>query len=326
MIQVRTSSNELLILNDKPMGKGGEGGVYRILTPLKYRDCCVKLYAQPKSEIQKKIDFMVKYPPDFLRQNLKICWPQSLVFDANQANKFLGFLMPMAFPASCSLQTLLVSGHRLDWSQKFNRDTSKGFNNCIALAKNVALVTYVLHQMGDELNRDSGYVIGDLKPDNIMVNENGQVSLIDVDSIQINARNVVFPVSAFSPDYSSPELSTKGNSQPIQTSSDNFTLAIILYRIIVGIHPFMGTVRHRNGFAVQDAIAGGYYVHGRRKNDFEVIPPIHNRLMMAGREVREYFRYALDEGIFNPSIRPSASGWSKMLHEELHSNKFANRA
>jgi DNA-binding helix-hairpin-helix protein with protein kinase domain len=151
------------------------------------------------------------------------------------------------------------------------------------------------------------------------------VSLIDVDSIQINARNVVFPVSAFSPDYSSPELSTKGNSQPIQTSSDNFTLAIILYRIIVGIHPFMGTVRHRNGLAVQDAIAGGYYVHGRRKNDFEVIPPIHNRLMMAGREVREYFRYALDEGIFNPSIRPSASGWSKMLHEELHSNKFANR-
>lgn len=325
MRQVRTANNELLTLNDKPMGKGGEGGVYRILSPLNYRHSCVKIYENPKAELHRKIDFMVRNPPEFLRENLKICWPQNLVFDQYQTNKFLGFIMPVAFPNSCQLQTLLVSGHRLDWSKKFDRDTREGFRNCIALAKNISLTLYHIHHIGNEINRGSGYVVGDLKPENIMVNEFAQVSFIDMDSIQINARQLFYQVSAYTPEYASPELIKISNDTPSHMASDNFSLAVILYRVIVGIHPFMGTIRNKKGLPLQEAIAGGYYVHGRRKDDFEVIATIHNRLMMASREVREFFRYALDDGLLNPSIRPSASAWAEMLHGELHSNRFVSK-
>lgn len=322
MRQVRTANNELLILNDKHMGKGGEGSVYRILSPLNYRNSCVKIYENPKTELHRKIDFMVRNPPEFLRENLKICWPQNLVFDQYQTNKFLGFVMPVAFPASCQLQTLLVSGHRIDWNSKFNRDTREGFRNSIALAKNIALTLYRIHLIGNKINRGSGYVVGDLKPENIMVNEFSQVSLIDTDSIQINARNLFYPVTAYTPEYASPELIKISNNTPSQMASDNFSLAIILYRVIVGVHPFMGTIRNRKGLSLDEAIAGGYYVHGRRKGDFEVIAPIHNRLIMVSKEVREFFRLALDEGLLNPNNRPSASDWAEMLHGELHSNRF----
>lgn len=233
--------------------------------------------------------------------------------------------MPVSFPASCQLHTLLAAGHRLDWNSKFHRDTRQGFRNCIALAKNIALTLYRIHLIGDKINRGSGYVVGDLKPENIMVNEFSQVSLIDTDSIQINARNLFYPVTAYTPEYSSPELIKISNNTPSQMASDNFSLAIILYRVIVGIHPFMGTIRNKKGLALQEAIAGGYYVHGRRKGDFEVIAPIHNRLIMVSKEVREFFRLALDEGLLNPSNRPSASDWAEMLHGELHSNRFVTR-
>lgn len=322
MQQVRTANNELLTLNDKPMGQGGEGGVYRILHPLSYRYSCVKIYANPKIELYKKLDFMIRNPPEFLGENLKICWPQNLVFDPYQTNKFLGFVMPVAFPASCQLQTLLVSGHRLDWSKKFDRNTRSGFRNTLALAKNIALTLYRIHLIGNKIHLGSGYVVGDLKPENIMVNEFSQVSLIDIDSIQINARQLFYPVTAYTPEYASPELIKISNNTPSQMASDNFSLAVILYRILIGIHPFMGTIRNKKGLPLQEAIAGGYYVHGRRKGDFEVIAPIHNRVIMLSKEVREFFRYALDDGLFNPSNRPAASAWAEMLHGELHSNRF----
>lgn len=326
MIHVRTSAGETLILNGKPLGKGGEGGVYRILSPLKYQHYCAKIYAEPKLIHQQKIDFMIGHPPDCLRQNLKMCWPTALIFDQSQPNKFLGYIMPMAFPASCSLQTLLTSGHRVEWSPKFNRDVSQGFRNSLSVAKNVALLVYLLHEIGDELNRGSGYVIGDLKPDNIMINANAQVSLIDMDSIQINARGMLYTISALSPEYSSPELVSQGTKSPMTTASDNFTLAIILYRILTGVHPFMGSVRGRSGMTLDESIKKGYYVFGQRAGEFEAIPSIHHRLNMASREVREFFRFALDAGLNHPANRPTASQWAQLLHEELRTNRFANLA
>ncbi len=86
----------------------------------------------------------------------------------------------------------------------------------------------------------------------------------------------------------------------------------------------MGSVRGKSGLTLDEAIAGGYYVHGRRGGDFEVIPPIHYRLNMSSREMREFFRFSLDEGLRNPASRPSASQWSQLLHEELRTNRFAN--
>ena len=142
MMYVITTKGEKLNLEQKPLGKGGEGEVYRLINPpAQYRDCCVKIYRNPKQEVREKIEFMIQNPvelPSNLRQHIRVCTPLALIFDhLNQS--FKGYIMPLAFADSCSLQKLLTRPQKVSWQWKYDLDTPEGFKRRLGLCQNIAL-------------------------------------------------------------------------------------------------------------------------------------------------------------------------------------------
>src|SRR5690606_32507156 len=102
-----------------------------------------------------------------------------------QGRQFAGFLMPLAHSQSISLYQLCTPRLRSStknkdvWAQKFDRSTGPGILARLKLCVNIAVAIHTIHKRNN-------YVIVDLKPQNILVSPAGKISLIDLDSIQIN--------------------------------------------------------------------------------------------------------------------------------------------
>mgnify|MGYP000529451016 CR=1 FL=1 len=330
MIQVKTSNGVLLILEERPLGKGGEATVHRIINaPPQYKNCCIKIYNNPKPEIKEKIEFIVKNPIT-VQHNLvgflRICTPKEFILDS-QNRAFKGYIMPLAFDGSYTLQKLLTRPKTISWHKEYDLNTANGFRRNLGLCLNIALITYLVHTAGLMLNKNSGgYVLVDMKPENIMVTKDAQVSLIDFDSIQVNVTGKkVFPASVRSPEYASPEVLKHNNQQPLHYTSDNFTLALILYKVMCGLNPYAGSLKGAGGTETAQAILGGFYPHGKRRSSFISIPKQHERVNLLSEKIRKAFEQTLSESIEFPLKRASAQDWGIMLAEELKSNDYANK-
>ncbi|MEH2179123.1 hypothetical protein [Nostoc sp.] len=103
-------------------------------------------------------------------------------------------------------------------SRKFNVDWR--FFHTTAL--NIASIIEAIHI--------SGYVLGDIKPQNIFVNDRALPSIIDTDSFQVRnpKNNKVYRCLVGSEDFTPPELIDKDFSSIDQTEvHDRFRLAVI---------------------------------------------------------------------------------------------------
>lgn len=89
----------LLELDEKRLGRGGEGEVFKIKSPVSFKDFCIKIYADKyvdDKEKLSKIEFMISHPPTKLKTKVsRICWPFAVVRD--EEKKFVGYMMPLAF-------------------------------------------------------------------------------------------------------------------------------------------------------------------------------------------------------------------------------------
>lgn len=319
-ITFTTASQQRIVLHDKPFASGGEGSVHKIISPAWFHNDCVKIYFRQNRTKQRedKIGFMVHNPPPNLgggNSTRIICWPKEVVYDDNK--RVAGFVMPLAFNGSRLLYELCTPNMKNlppIWTGKYDRATGQGVEGRLKLCVNIAAAVNHIHQA-------RRYVLVDLKPQNLLVTSDGKMSVIDLDSIQIsNGNTLVFPAQFATPEYVPVEANAVNPSKNfISDSWDHFSLAVIFYQLLFGLHPYAASFqgRYKDSTTLADSIKNGLFVFGTKGNYVHVRPELHDNFSRIPSSLQSLFIKAFDAGHTNPSLRPSASQWGETTFEEL---------
>ena len=324
-LYIQTTPNgslETIDVKEDPLGKGGQGAVYNIITP-QYRDeYCIKIYLKDAQKAYEKIKYMVTHPPQNIKDNpsFRICWPTALVY--NTSKQFVGYMMPLAFPKGHDLTILSVYQRRplaklkkfkddKEWHNKYELDTKEGIINRIKMLCNVAIALHKIHDTGR-------YVLVDLKPENIDATGTGKVSIMDTDSIQISeGGRILHPATAFTPDYFAPEgKELQRCKRPFSVQCDCFAAAVCFYQILTGVHPYGGTVlRHPYDKceSFEECIAQGLFAHGE-KSSYISFPQgfnLQQNFFNLPVEVQRLFKRAFGS---KPAERPSMEEWGRIFY------------
>jgi DNA-binding helix-hairpin-helix protein with protein kinase domain len=159
----------------------------------------------------------------------RVAWPVTTIrvpSSRSAAAPVHGFLMPDMRRWFQPLGCLLQPGQRAAVFPAATWATS------LAAAASLARLVTDLHE--------ADYVVGDLSPGNLWVDDQGNAGVSDVDSFQFADGSGVFPSRARTPDYTAPECLRDDNALP-DALSDNFVIAVVIYQLLMqGMHPFSG--------------------------------------------------------------------------------------
>lgn len=330
-IYIRKGNNapkETIQTKDTPLGKGGQGAIYNIVTAA-YSDYCLKKYrdAALASAAYDRILFMIDNQPNGIigNDNFRICWPIALAYD--DADNFIGYIMPLAFPKSRDLLILAVYSAKPisqqgkykkypEWFDKYEFTSSDGIRNRMKMLCNWAIAIHCLHATGK-------YVIVDLKPENIMATATGKISVVDTDSFQISQNGrILFPGMAFTPSYFPPEgKQISISKQPFPATCDCFSAAVCFYKILVGVHPFGGTVLkspYDKCETEEECISSGLFAFGEKKQYISFNPAfnLHKNFENLPGSVQRLFIRAFGSNVYD---RPTMEEWGKTLYSEISS-------
>jgi DNA-binding helix-hairpin-helix protein with protein kinase domain len=161
--------------------------------------------------------------------------------------------------------------------------------------------------------------VGDLREKNILVDDCGQICLVDCDSFQIiDEKNKRFFASqTYTPAYLAPEWIGKDLSTINRRTNDHFALAVWIFQMLMnGMHPYQA----RGGRASQapsltEKIKLGTYPYGsgRRLQPPQAAPDF-NRVP---RSIRRLFEASFVKGHKHPDSRPEAMDYAKVLKREI---------
>ncbi|MBD2151685.1 hypothetical protein H6F44_16380 [Pseudanabaena sp. FACHB-1277] len=283
-------------LNGEPFGSGGEGKIYRTDRP----GFVVKIYEKtPTPEQVSKLKVMIANPPKASPSDpgdVAIAWPTSLAYKGKQC---IGFLMPEI-------------GRNVQFIQVYNpKSRKKILPKCNWLflhtaARNFTEIVKDLHK--------SGYVIGDIKPQNILVNDRAFVSVVDTDSFQVKNGNTVYRCHVVTEGFTPPEMLGFDPSNITQTLyHDRYRVALIIYHLLFTRHPFNeGTWQGSSDEQSQvDKMKSGIWLYnsqGLLKSHISTIP-----LQVIHPKLQELFKRCFNDGHKDPTKRPSAEDWSTAL-------------
>jgi serine/threonine protein kinase len=311
-----TSTHKILILETTPFAQGGEGSLYKVLAPIAYQHLVAKIYHSNKrtKQRQHKLRYLIENPPVFENkaQQQLISWPIGLL---EKGQNFIGFLMPRV--EGELLEVLATAKLPKYLSKKWQR-FKLGTNGALELRQkvcfNIAVALYHIHQTGH-------YVMVDLKPDNILIQPNGLISLVDMDSIEIVEGNqMLFPAAMATPEFAPPEFHVlRRSSEALPISWDAFSMAIIFYKILLGIHPFAATSQgvYETATGLGEKLKHGLYVHNNKQQAcFLVIPSLHQAFYKMPSVLQYLFNLCFVHGIAKPEARPSAEDWCLVFGEE----------
>ena len=314
--QFTNQSGLTFTITSKPFATGGEGGVYDVLSPTN-SGLVAKIYhnAEIANGRREKIIFMhANNPTDTAAPEVKnaIIWVEEILY--NQQRQFVGFLMPKVRESITLKSLTLVQNpskkHGEAW-KKFDHNVMGSHQKRLVVAYNLAQAINAIHERGN-------YVLVDMKPENVFVRPDATISLVDLDSIQINAKNeqgiLKFPAKVFTEEYVPPEKyyeAINHSKGTIKESWDHFSLSVIIYELLFGIHPFQAS--HKNLTTRSELIQGGYFVQGSKKEELHKIPHFHKNFQKLTPEIREQFYNTFEKGHTEPAIRTTPKLWSETL-------------
>ncbi len=301
------------------IANSGEGEIWKTSDS----DFLAKIYHEPTVEREEKLKIMIDNPPKNLQS---LAWPYSLVYESTQ-KQFLGFLMPYIKDGKPLHEVYIPKLRKklpflVNW--KFLHQTALNF---VQVVQNV---------------HDQGYIIGDMKSQNILVNSQAWPIIIDIDSFQVidSKTQKFYPCGVLSEGFNPPELLKelrKGkdikNIRQYETH-DYFRLAVIIYYLIFGYHPFSGkwVGLGDQPNKIDDLVEKGYWPYGRNSSirpgkmtiPFDVQPlPFYPKF-------KQYFLQCFNEGHSKPKKRPKAKDWERILKQALNSlvvcNNYPNKS
>ena len=292
------------------LAKAGEGTVYSVVDR---PDRVAKVFHADLKGLREKRDkvhAMVRCLPVGAVQAdgfVVLAWPTELI-DGDR----VGFLMPR-IDTSAAVEIHQVSNPWSranptfgagEWTAEFTWD------HLVHTAANLCLAVDLAHQ--------AGTVIGDFQERNILVSDDGRVSLLDCDSMQftdaVGRRYLCAPGRA---EFTAPELvGVHLRAQPRRASSDLFALAVHIHLLLMaGNHPFLrGTWLGPD--PQPDALSLAKFGHwaGGEMSSLHTQPsaPPVSFLPVP---IRRLFARAFTEGARDPERRPSAREWRAALLE-----------
>lgn len=318
-----TSNQQPVYLANEPLGRGGEGNVYQVYTEKYQEPLVAKIYHE--QELQKehnhklnvqnreaKVKHLVTYQ-SFLAADTPILFPEELLY--NEQGAFVGFLMRQASGQIdlSALSTLSISVNLSPiWHERYDRAHLLGVVRRAQLCQKIASVFAQMHQTGS-------FVMVDVKPENIRIALNGEVALIDIDSIQIvKDQQVLFPAEKLTPEYCPPEYQQLDFKKDlIPQSWDQFALGVIFYKVMLGLHPYTGSCRPPYDRLTTNAqkIAQGLFPNGLNKAYFSTIPYPHKGFEAMPVNLQNLFSRCFEAGHLQPEVRPKAEEWVQAFDE-----------
>jgi len=301
-----------ITIDTEPCGSGGSGDVFKIVSPSHYTNQVVKLYHKERltKEAENKIKHLISRRIN-QGEHESIVWIKNVVLDNG---KFAGFTMNYA--DGIGLEQFLNDrwwrkNDTKDWD-KFKLENEKGIENRIRLCLNLAIAINIIH-------KNSHYAIADIKPSNFKIHKNGLVSIIDIDNIEVVENSkVLYAAQVITPDFSPPEFHNGLDYKQSAASQnwDRYSLAILFYNILCGIHPFLGVgckSPYENCSDCPDLIKHGLFLHGKKSNYINFKQPQHSNFLNLTNEIKSLFFQCFDNGHDKPQLRPSAEDWCRVF-------------
>lgn len=313
-LTVYTSDKVPILLENPPLGQGGEGVVYKTRkTPWKDNLVAKIYHPQERTTLREpKIRYLIDHTPSAASSSGAI-FPEQPLY--NQAGEFVGFLMKQTvgqvdITSLCSL----TPSAKLDisWHKKYHRYAPQGVGNRLQVCYNIAKAFDQLHQSGK-------FVFVDIKPENIKLTYKGDISLIDIDSIQIAEDDrLLFAAQKLTHEYSPAEIARLDfKKEYVPESWDRFSLAVVFYKILFGLHPYTGSCKppFEQYVTNEQKIAQGLFVHGKQKKFFKVIPTPHQNFRLIPADLQQLFLRAFEQGHAHPNERPTMAEWVQVLEQ-----------
>ncbi|MDB9438205.1 hypothetical protein PN450_15685 [Dolichospermum lemmermannii CS-548] len=261
-----------------------------------------KIYHSPTPERVQKLAVMIANPPTEPNSHLhhvSFAWPKSAL--KNAQGDCVGFLMPEIKDGK-----ELIDVYNPQRRKQLKLEIDWRFLHTTAL--NIVSIIEALHA--------AGYVLGDIKPQNILVNNRALPSIIDTDSFQvINPKNgKVYYCLVGSEGYTPPELIGKDFDSIEQTEvHDRFRLGVIIYQLLFGgNNPFQGKWTGAGETPdINELICQGLWVNGSTNLIAAVARTIP--LEIVHPDVQQCFLKCFNDGHKNPNFRPTARKWLEAL-------------
>ncbi|MBW4549989.1 MAG: hypothetical protein KME35_02550 [Aphanocapsa sp. GSE-SYN-MK-11-07L] len=293
----------------KQIANSGEGTVWETSLP----GFLAKLYHDPSSARRQKLEVMIANPPadPMLKNNhISFAWPQDLLQDGK--GKFVGFLMP-TIKNSVKLSSIYSPRLRKQKAPRFN------WYYLHTAALNVASVIKSIHARG--------YVVGDIKPQNILINDRAAPSVIDTDSFQVTdpLTKQVYRCLVGSEGFTPIELLGKDLSTIEQTDvQDRFRLGVLIHLLLFGDHPFKGKwTGLGEAPSPTELIRRGFWPYA--PNSLIQPGPSTIPLAVVHPGLQTCFRRCFNDGHTNPRARPSAEEWVQALKGAIATLKVCSQ-
>jgi DNA-binding helix-hairpin-helix protein with protein kinase domain len=277
-----------------PISRGGEGEIRGLPNGR-----ALKLFHDPDADLNRKLAWMIRNPIPSSGPTCDHAWPERLVFKNNQ---FAGY--EMAY-----FDQMAPLSRAIDVDERIAMIPAWTYKHSVRLAGNVAHAYARFHA--------HGIVIGDVSPANALFDpQTTCCALIDLDSVQVDAGDHVFPCRVSTPDTTPPEVLLGKVAFDRRTIyQDAFGVAVLVFQLLLEHHPYAAILpAHAPPLTTEQRIAQNVWAYGAGKGARKIaIPPYGIPLATLPDEFAKLFDAAFNQGFAEPWRRPTPQTWIRPL-------------